>query len=61
MYITSSRNVELLSGSDEAWYKSNLVSNEFCFHCFDKYLVVHNRPEIDFWKSTLMKIWVFLN
>ena len=48
MYLTFSRSGELLSGSDEVWYKSNLASNEFGFHYFDKYVVVQNRPEIDF-------------
>ena len=48
MYLTFSRSGELLSGSDEVWYKSNLASNEFGFYYFDEYVVVQNRPEIDF-------------
>ena len=61
MYSAFSRSSELLSESDEVWYKSNLPSNEFGFCCIDKYVVVQNRPEIDFLEEQLMKIWVFLN
>ena len=48
MYLTFSRNGELLSGSDEVWYDSNVDSNEVGFHYFDEHIVVQNRPEIDF-------------
>ena len=40
MYLTINRNGELLSGSDEVWYNSNIDSNEFGFYCFDEHIVV---------------------